>query len=208
MVPDRLFYRTDCDVQGLSVLMYWPGQLPARASIISGELQAGGNSICLCLTGVLLCMTPPPPRRPPWIACVHFRERFVSYRRLSPLFQFSLSAAALCIQLYGIELDRAKNAGSYRHQQTKKYFKQREARQRKCCNRWSVPCYCMTGVVDPHHADADPNPDPASHFNADPDSHPSYVSANTAIRIRVRLFTLMLIRIRILFDADPNAASY
>jgi hypothetical protein len=99
----------------------------------------------------------------------------------------------------------------------------------------------MTSVVDPHQADADPNPDPAS--------HQSYVSANTgpqslhcslrvsmahyeppwlqgeplllyseplkrpafhfhAIRIRVRLFTLMLIRIRILFYADPNPASF
>jgi hypothetical protein len=32
--------------------MYRPGQLPGRAFVISGELQAGGNSICLCLTGV------------------------------------------------------------------------------------------------------------------------------------------------------------
>ncbi len=38
----------------------WHGQLPGRASVIGGELQAGGNSICLCLTGVLLW----PPRRP------------------------------------------------------------------------------------------------------------------------------------------------
>ncbi len=47
-------------LQGLSILMYRPGLLPGRASVISGELQVGGggggggNSICLCLTGVLL----------------------------------------------------------------------------------------------------------------------------------------------------------
>jgi hypothetical protein len=33
--------------------------MPDRSSVISGEIQAGGNSICLCLTGVLLW----PPRR-------------------------------------------------------------------------------------------------------------------------------------------------
>jgi hypothetical protein len=27
--------------------------MAGRSSVISGELQAGGNSICLCLTGVL-----------------------------------------------------------------------------------------------------------------------------------------------------------
>ncbi len=27
--------------------MYQPGQLPGRSSVINGELQAGGNSICL-----------------------------------------------------------------------------------------------------------------------------------------------------------------
>jgi hypothetical protein len=30
------------------------GQLPGKASVIRGELQAGRNSICSCLTGVLL----------------------------------------------------------------------------------------------------------------------------------------------------------
>ncbi len=44
MVPDRLWYRTDWVVTcwELSILMYWPGQLPGRSSVISGELQAGG----------------------------------------------------------------------------------------------------------------------------------------------------------------------
>jgi hypothetical protein len=27
--------------------------MPGRSSVLSGELQAGGNSICLCLTRVL-----------------------------------------------------------------------------------------------------------------------------------------------------------
>jgi hypothetical protein len=36
------------------------------------------------------------PRRLPWTACVHFRDR-----RLSSQFQFSLSAAALGIYLHG-----------------------------------------------------------------------------------------------------------
>jgi hypothetical protein len=36
----------------LSIFLYRHGQLSGRASVISGELQAGGNSICL--TGVLL----------------------------------------------------------------------------------------------------------------------------------------------------------
>ncbi len=87
----------------------------------------------------------------------------------------------------------------------------------------------MISVANPHQIDQDPDPDPASLVNADPDSHPIYVSANTprlisehpwlqgeppklpafhfdAIRIRVRLFTLTLIRVRILFYADPNPA--
>ncbi len=35
--------------------------MPDRSSVISEELQAGGNSICLCLTGVLLW----PPKQNP-----------------------------------------------------------------------------------------------------------------------------------------------
>jgi hypothetical protein len=49
MVPDRLWYRTNCGTRlfylGLSIFMYRPGQLPGRSSVISGQLQAGGNSI-------------------------------------------------------------------------------------------------------------------------------------------------------------------
>jgi hypothetical protein len=51
MVPDRLWYRTDCVVRGVrSHVLYRPGQLPGRAAVICGELQAGVNSICLCWT--------------------------------------------------------------------------------------------------------------------------------------------------------------
>ncbi len=42
MVPGRLWYRTDCVVLGCPfswILMY----RPSRSSVISGELQAGGN---------------------------------------------------------------------------------------------------------------------------------------------------------------------
>ena len=71
------WYRTDCSTVQTVLLgavhsMYWPAQLPGRSSVISGELQAGGNSICLCLTGVLLW----PPKRPIWTACAHFRESY------------------------------------------------------------------------------------------------------------------------------------
>jgi hypothetical protein len=55
-----------------------------------GELQAAGNSICLCLT----------PQKAP-LDSMHTVSWFVSYRRLSPQFQFSLSAAALGIYQYG-----------------------------------------------------------------------------------------------------------
>jgi hypothetical protein len=38
--------------------MYRLSQLPGRSSVISGELQTGGNSICLCLTLLETLMTP------------------------------------------------------------------------------------------------------------------------------------------------------
>jgi hypothetical protein len=70
IVPDRLWYRTDCFVRSYP---FRPGQLPGRSSVINGELQAGGNSTRLkCLTGVLVL----PSRRPPWTACVHFRNSY------------------------------------------------------------------------------------------------------------------------------------
>ncbi len=55
MVPDRLWYCTDCVVRGYPFShSHVPlGQLPSRSSVISGELKARGNSICLCSTGAL-----------------------------------------------------------------------------------------------------------------------------------------------------------
>jgi hypothetical protein len=51
MVLDIRWYRTDRVVRAVRSnvpgLMYRPGQLPDRASVIGGELQTGGNSICL-----------------------------------------------------------------------------------------------------------------------------------------------------------------
>jgi hypothetical protein len=37
------------NILGRGSLWYRPGQLPSRSSVIIGELQAGGNSICLVL---------------------------------------------------------------------------------------------------------------------------------------------------------------
>jgi hypothetical protein len=67
MVPDTLWYCKDCVVRGCpkSILMYRPGQLYGRSSVISRELQAGGKIICVCLTG---------HKASPWAARVHFRD--------------------------------------------------------------------------------------------------------------------------------------
>jgi hypothetical protein len=73
--------------------MYRPSQLPGRVSVISGQLQARGNSICLCLTGVLLCMTPQKATLDSMCTLLWLVR--VSYQSLSPQFQFSLSATAL-----------------------------------------------------------------------------------------------------------------
>jgi hypothetical protein len=54
MVPDRLLYRTDCDAR--SCLLSCTGPASCQTvlqAVISGELQAGGSSIYLCLTGIL-----------------------------------------------------------------------------------------------------------------------------------------------------------
>ncbi len=98
-----LWYRTDFGTvltvlfQGLSVLMYRPGQLPGRVSVLSGDLQAGGGIAYMFMFDQSALMI---PRRPPWTACVHFRDSYpfdVSY--LS--FLFSLSAVSLGIYLCG-----------------------------------------------------------------------------------------------------------
>ncbi len=86
-----VLYRLCC--KGLSILMYRPGQLPVSSSVISGELQAGGNGIRLFDWSALMTL-----QNPPWTACKNFR---VSYRRLAPKFQHSLSAVTLGIILYG-----------------------------------------------------------------------------------------------------------
>ncbi len=74
-----------------------------RASVISGKLKAGGNSIYVYVW--LECSyepPPPPPRMPPSTACVRTLSWFVSYRHLSPQLKYSLSAAALGIYFYGL----------------------------------------------------------------------------------------------------------
>ncbi len=51
--------------------------------------------------------------------------------------------------------------------------------------------------MDPHHLDADPDADTDStfHSDADPDADPD---SDFFMRIRIRIFTLMRIRIQIL----------
>jgi hypothetical protein len=60
---------------------HWPTYVQ-RSSFISEQLKAGGNSICLCLTKVLLWT----PRRPPCKDSLHTPSWFISYRRLAPKF--------------------------------------------------------------------------------------------------------------------------
>jgi hypothetical protein len=54
LVSDRLWYCTDFEVRGCTFSCTGPASCQA-------ELPIGGVSICLCLTGVLLC---PPPEGP------------------------------------------------------------------------------------------------------------------------------------------------
>jgi hypothetical protein len=81
----------------LSILLYRPGPLSGKASVISGELQAGGNSICLCLTGVLLW----PPQKAT-LDSLRTLSWFISSRWLTPEFQHSLSAVNLGFCLGGM----------------------------------------------------------------------------------------------------------
>ncbi len=70
---------------------------PGRSSFISGELKAvGGDSICLCLTGALLC-PPPPPKKNATLDNKRTLSWVVSYRRLSPQFNFSVCC---CSNIY------------------------------------------------------------------------------------------------------------
>ncbi len=47
-------------------------RMPTDLQLKVGSCRAGGNSICLCLTGVLLW----PPGRKPWTAWVHFHHMY------------------------------------------------------------------------------------------------------------------------------------
>ncbi len=91
LVPDRLlWYRTDCIVtQGLSVVMYRPGQLPSRGSVISGELQAGGR---IYVNFLLDCSYDPTEGHREHSASVHFCD---SYPKDIFLFTFKF----LCLLL-------------------------------------------------------------------------------------------------------------
>jgi hypothetical protein len=80
--------------------MYCPCQLPGRASAISGELQAGGNSICLCLTGVSYNTQKATMDTYMDSMLTVFVIRILS-TYLIPV-SISLSSAALGIYLYGI----------------------------------------------------------------------------------------------------------
>jgi hypothetical protein len=77
--------------------MYRPGgQLPGRASVISGELQAGGNNICLCLTGELLLREGHPGQ------LAHTFVIRILTTSFAPKFQHSLFAFTLDINLCGL----------------------------------------------------------------------------------------------------------
>ncbi len=120
--PPRSFFvqQTLTNIHRLSTQPGWPGWQQAITRLegrqwyrtgpasysagfqlyISGVLQAGGKSICLCLTGVLLW----PLRRPTRTACVHFRDSYpidvlhLNFNILSVLWllllQVSISVAA------------------------------------------------------------------------------------------------------------------
>ncbi len=97
MVPDRLWCRTDCVAKGCH--SHVPARSAARQSFsfLLGATGWGEKCMFMFDWSALTVWPPPPPRRPPWTACVHF------VRRLSPQFQYSLSAAALGIYLYGVK---------------------------------------------------------------------------------------------------------
>ena len=85
-VPDRLLCCMPSAAQPVIKSKYRAG----RSSFISGELKSVEYSIYLCLTGELLW---PPQKATLDSLCTLFW--FVSYRRLSSQFQFSLSLVTL-----------------------------------------------------------------------------------------------------------------
>ncbi len=79
-----------------------PSQLPGRALVISGELQARGNSISY--VWLERSPGPPPPRLGPeghpGLDSVHTLSWFVSYRLRTPKFQHFLYAVSLLLYLW------------------------------------------------------------------------------------------------------------
>ncbi len=96
MVPDRLWYRTIHSVLLGAVHPHVPASPAARcrSSVISGGAAGWGDSICLCLTGVLLWH----PQKAT-LDSLRTLLWFVSYWLLAPKFQHSLSAVILVIYL-------------------------------------------------------------------------------------------------------------
>ena len=72
--------------------MYSPA---SRSSVISVELKTGG----IAYVYVWQECSYSPPKRPPWTACIHFRDSYISYRRLPPKMQQSPSAVLVGIYL-------------------------------------------------------------------------------------------------------------
>jgi hypothetical protein len=77
--------------------MYRPGQLPGRASVIGGEPQAGGEYHMFMFDWSAV-MT--PHRRPPWTACVHFRDFYVTDGNIMYLTDASRFLISCVIQHY------------------------------------------------------------------------------------------------------------
>ncbi len=71
-----VWYWTDCvPVQTVllgAVHFHVPARPAARQISYKWVAADWGNSICLCLTRVFLW----PPRKPPWIVCIHFRDSY------------------------------------------------------------------------------------------------------------------------------------
>ncbi len=77
--------------------MYQPNQLPAGRQLQMGSCRLGGDSICFCLTGVLLW--PPHIRRPSWTACMYLHDSY--FMDVLHLNCNILCLFTLCIYLVG-----------------------------------------------------------------------------------------------------------
>ncbi len=95
----KVMYRTDCNsahsvlLNRLSKVNTSCGLARADLHLLVGKWSLGRDSACLCLTGALLR---PQKASLDIMSSLYW---FVSYRRLSPQFQFSLSAVTLGIYL-------------------------------------------------------------------------------------------------------------